>query len=238
MKVSQDKLYLYISGELSNEESAEIQKAIEQDETLKADYLRLLEVKKALNQSFKAKAFEASDNAWQNNTKETKLFFTWRIAAGFIVLLGIATIAFWIVNSQSTDPQKLYADYFEPYPNYILESQRDISDEAIGADVAQAYSNANYDLAAKLLNEYKDSEKVMYYKGLCNLYLGNYLMSDSLFLTVKNEARFGEQARWYLALSYLKREKTHEALTVFTAICKAQSYKSKEACEIRKSLIN
>jgi tetratricopeptide (TPR) repeat protein len=129
---------------------------------------------------------------------------------------------------------ELYTTYFEPYPNLFEPIVRGQQGEDPRALAFAAYSAGDYAEARiqfhKLLVIKKEAD-VLLLLGNANLILGHDGEAENNFLTILKEfSELHSQAKWYLAMCYLKRGELEKAKIVLKELERPDaSYSEKSA---------
>lgn len=157
------------------------------------------------------------------------------MAVAVIVVLLIPTYIFFL---QSPDPQQLYADNFEPYPNIITASTRSDVQQAGELDEAmKLYENREYANAINgfntYINQYPDQYEVRLYRGIANMQMDSInLAIKDLEAVMENNRKLTDQAQWYLALLYLKDGDVAEARKILKQIAESENIFNEKAQNI------
>ena len=140
----------------------------------------------------------------------------WLLKLAATVLL-IAVSSILIYRSAQPSLSDLLSDALaEPYE--ISVALRN-SETASNMDNAAVYYNqGNYTEVVKLLENEKSS-RAIFYRGLSLLYAGEYVQAtDELQKNELQTSRFAEQAKWYLALGFLKSAEEKKARKILEEI--------------------
>ncbi len=171
------------------------------------------------------KEIEKNENTSNHKEKSgnRKLFYS--IAATIIFLLSIGAILYFM-NVAKPGVQQLFADYYKPYPNVI--TVKGSNDKLLSAGMYY-YDIAKYDSAImfydKILEDSAQNSEVLFYKGICLLATDKPDEATGIFneITQDNKSLFKDQAKWYLALAYLKTGNSVKAKEVLSNISKGSS---------------
>lgn len=141
-----------------------------------------------------------------------------RIAIILAAAVSIISSAFLFFSSQKKySAQSLYVEYFSKYPSDLATIERSSSTKTTTLQEAIiAYQQENFTKADRLLSEVYDAEKndqISFYKAICQLEMGNTQSAISTLaqLSKKENYKYEDGVRWYLALAYLKSENTEKA---------------------------
>ncbi|MBS0000610.1 MAG: tetratricopeptide repeat protein [Cyclobacteriaceae bacterium] len=166
--------------------------------------------------------------------------------AAVITLLFVATFVL-TTRDFGTDPGKLYAQYFEPLENFESRTKRSIenSDAELSQRAFQYYDQGDYqnalDIFKSLQNETLDKTidpvSRWLYMGNAYMALGDTENAIPLFQQViEANTGFVVNAKWYLALCYLKQENLQEAKKLLTELETQGRHKHDEAVKILEKL--
>jgi len=137
------------------------------------------------------------------------------IAATLLFLIGM----FWW-NTQTVNPDQLFAQHFQPYPNIIAPIVKSQTPSPSAYELAfQKYEQKNYQDAIPLLKEIKTDEG-RFYLAISHLANGDDQQAISLLgdLTKEPSNRFYEASQWYLALAYLKSNQSDKSTDLLNLI--------------------
>lgn len=122
-------------------------------------------------------------------------------------------------------PNRLFAEHFKPYKDDSLEpSRRGTTKISPAEQFQQLYWDDKHSealVAFDALNATdKDNDNFLFLKANCLLATGRAAEATRLLEQIirNDRTRFMAEARWYLALSYLKSGKTKEAKNLLQAI--------------------
>lgn len=157
---------------------------------------------------------EPQAQAQGKQLKVGQRFVLWKVAAVVILIAVSAVVVFQLDRPLST--QDLFAQHFEPYPNEFVSAKRgdDIAADPL-VQSFQAYDNQNYSAAingfTKILDE-EENTMVLFYLGSAQLALNQSqaaIATFERFLEISQDSV--TEAKWYLALSYLKEDRVADA---------------------------
>ena len=183
----------------------------------------------------------------QHNEQQTKTptakvrrLSTMRILAIAASVLFVVMLIRFIPGSSDLSNQELFASYHETYP--MLLNQRGVSEdlEADYRAAVVAYQTENFDEAKNLfkkINSATDNNTYIFYEAISNLESSDPNGAILLFkkLIERGDPLFREQSKWFLAMSYLKLDKSEECSKILNEIGQGE-FKYKEASELLKAL--
>ncbi len=154
----------------------------------------------------------------------------WVLAAAASIALLVTVSVVWM---QGRPPQheRLYAAYFQPFDSPGSGLTRGSSEENIKTKAYDAYDNGRYGEAIPLFNEVLKQVD----DPISHLCLGNAQLEDGQFREaektfnhmLKEHSDLVTQAKWYLALTYLKQAKMERAKATLWEISKSSTYGEK-----------
>jgi len=152
------------------------------------------------------------------------------VAAAFISLL----IAVFFLRTGNND---LYKEY-RKFPEAGFVTKGNNISELAGVD--QAFNNGEYEIALNMLTAYLINNpadmEARFFAGLCAMELDRFSLAEASLkqiLTTTNS--WSKEARWYLALAYLKQKRTKECHELLSQIDSQESH-FKEAQSLLKEL--
>lgn len=162
-------------------------------------------------------------------------------AASFLVLFTIGALSYYYIFSSSSS-EKLYAEYYEPYPNVYSVIQR--SDDPVNLDELDkaflAYEKSNYEEAVelfKLVTAKHDTPLISFY--LANSYLAAEMFDEAIetYKKLLTEAEsFEHQVQWYISLAYLKKGDLEETKKHLMKLTHVENTYKKRALALLKEL--
>lgn len=212
----QDRIDRYLAGQLSAEEQQQFETALAADNDLQAD----LHYRQDLKVVLKAVGREALRRELQEletgnaqtaagRTRSLRQFQPWYLAVAAAVAILVAAVLLLYPDRQN--PQELFAQNFQPYPNVLVPIDRSEGPSTQKPD-AQAfayYEQGEYAQALPLLEQLatdSTSAKYDFYVANCQLQLNQLTRAIPLLqsLAQSDTDHFAPHAQWYLALAYLK----------------------------------
>jgi TolA-binding protein len=236
----------YLDRSLNAEEKKEMEKRLTAEPDLKSkvrEHQRLIQGIRYSHLQNKLEQLRTLETSLPNVTPDEKgnqrwMEINWKPLAAAAVFL-LLTISYLIYN-QKADPQELYANYFEPYPNVFEPTVRGDARVDKRTEAFNAYDRGDYKKASdgfrELVKE-KSEPGVLLLLGNSNLMLGNIEEAQNNFLTlIKDFDELDGQAKWYLGLSYLKQGQKEKAKLIFQELGDPEITYSKKASELLKEV--
>jgi len=130
----------------------------------------------------------------------------WVAAACAILLVSLI----YMIYSPSQPTYQEYANY-----QTLALADRGNNNE-LSLQAEEAFNNGEYNEASTLLedlvnSESEDNHNLELYWALSLIEIDNYVKADSLLSNIeRKKSVYGDMARWYLALSYLKQERIED----------------------------
>ena len=163
------------------------------------------------------------------------------LAAAVVTLLVVSGV--FLFRSATPDPTVLFQAYYEPYPNVFDPTVRGDADSlSVNAKGFRAYDQGNYVDAAKnfrqAANANDESER-----DIALLYLANsFLALDSAtaaknaLMQIDEDGPVADQAKWYLALTWLKLGNLNEGIRILDDLADDSSSYRDKATQLLKDI--
>lgn len=161
------------------------------------------------------------EEAFAGSASKTVPFprWIWAVAAS----LALIFVAWWGFRVGLQDPnQKLYETYYETDPGLITAMSGTDSYEFDRGMVD--YKEGKYQEALTLweplLEQNPSGDTLLYFVAMANLELENFQESQKILQRILSESssEFEEDAKWYLALIYLKQGKLEQVKTLLSNV--------------------
>lgn len=161
----------------------------------------------------------------------------WYAAASILVLI---TVSFWLYN-QNPSTEKLYATYFESYPNVIEPIVRNGNNQLMNTKTKAfiAYESKDYSNAAKFFDVVIDetnAEYAQFYKAISLMNIDQYHDAADILKTSDWSETYKSKALWYLALSELKLNHMDQCKASLKQLIMAGNFNLNEAKELLEKL--
>ena len=186
----------------------------------------------------KKKQYEGKVLSLHKQTYNRKwLYVAASIAA--VLVISFFVLRYFTIHGEDKD---LFAQYYTPY-HFATEQNRS-GDSIIEMNLetaANLYNQSSYTRASEIINEVlkKDSENVKahFLSGLILMEKKNFTVASAEFEHIISDFdTYRIESKWYLALCYLKLDKSAEAKGLFTELSASGNYYQKRAGEILKDL--
>ena len=146
-------------------------------------------------------------------------------------LLLITLVYVFQLFFQQPVHEKLFAEYFKPYPNTIPLVRGSVSSGDLEAAMMQ-YELGNFSNSLSqlkiIITKDADNATAQFYSGICLLETKRVTEAILHFENVNKESNFGELADWYTALAYLKNKNKKTAKQILNRIVKrGETYRHK-----------
>lgn len=230
MKAHQREIvHKYLNGELTPDEQVQLDAWMKEDPTFKEEIAYEKNVQKAVvrNERAALKKYLQSVDAPSQNRRP----YFWA-AASILVLICISIALFWNRNDQ----QKLYAEFYQPYPNIISPILRGENSVNASQQAFQAYELEDYKTASALFDQLYQEESSPY----AQLYAGiSYVMIKDFDLAkdrLEKVQHYSEVAQWYLALAHLGKNDIKSTEKILQDLITNDSEFSNQAQQLLKKL--
>src|SRR5690606_12533368 len=231
-----DLVERYFDNELSEGESALVDKRLKTDAEFKAIFDR----ERALIRSIRAAGLsrdlqllkEIERGISAANRGNVRSIQPWYYAAAAaVVLIVVATV--WLFPNGET-PDELFNDYFTPVSNTFSPALR--GDTPSQPQAFMYYDQGDYATAASLFGEMlaeKADPDVLLLSANANLAAGNTIVAEENLLTlIRDFDDYDTPAKWYLGLCYLKQGNVDKARAVLEELGQREVFYTGQAKEL------
>jgi len=219
-----DQIDRYLLGKFNEEEEKNFQQNLEDDTELAKDVKKrqsiisglealgnekMAERIKSVRQKMKEDEIKSNPDVKKNNGRIVRML----LAAAAISALFFFSWQF--LSNHNNNPEQLFAQSYQPYATSIVTRDVNSAENLVQADAF--YKARNYQAAIPLLNTALTNQPS---NSNLELAIGNaYLSSDQIDQAIihfqniiqRKDPLYVDQARWYLALSYLKNNQKEES---------------------------
>lgn len=247
-----EKIEMYLNGELKGEALKSFLDNLDNDAFYMKEFTIRKEIEDALTES---DVIELKNNLdrihlsiGDSSQKKIKRFefnttnFRWLLVAATLTLVLVSSAILLYVNNKSYSAGELYSMYYKPYDSYVNVRSGKINSDDIFINALIKYEKMDFVDASTLFKQVLDIDKTNiasnFYAGVCYIETQKFEKASESFQFIinHNDNLFVEQAKWYLALSYLKSNQKEIAKKHFEAIVNSQSYYKEKATEILDQL--
>ncbi|MCD4736449.1 MAG: hypothetical protein K8R53_10420 [Bacteroidales bacterium] len=229
----------FLNGELTGSELESFKLLLESDEQLRGE----IAIEQKLQEVYaEEEALEFRKKLTEiRGLSETKKgiirLFTGKqkhlAAASIIILAAIAILL--ILNQKHTTNQELFAEYFTPYP---ADTEYRSGDTELTKEeqALKLYAEGKYREANVIFKDLPVTDKLKLYHSLSLDGAGQTgeAITQLQEITRNSSGPFAEQARWYLALFYLKEGQTAQCEQLLKIILNNKQFQHQEAAELLK----
>ncbi len=163
-----------------------------------------------------------------------------RYLSGIAAVLMIGLISYIFINRISPDPLKLYAEYYQPYPNINkpLTRLEDKSDDPYFLYETEKYQDAITGFKT-LLEEDPADEAALFYTGIIHMELQDFEKAAEEFekLLAQLPGPYSRPALWYISLSYLQLEQAEKATEYLRKLTDEQDPYGRNSGKLLKKLL-
>ena len=243
-----EKIEKYIDGELGNEDLFNFKNLLSNDSDIKRNYNLSLDINKSILEEDVMALREKLDYIYKDSiVKRTSVFtrtrFLYSAAASIALLIATGGLV-QRLNNPNIDNQAIYEKYYSPYEISVTYRSGNTEMDRLLFNAFEHYEEKDYEQALVLFEKVLQSrEKDMaanLYSGISYMEEERYQKAETSFNKIisNNNNLFIEQAKWYLALCYLKTEKIKDAHVILSGIIKEESYYKEMAVWILDDLKN
>lgn len=239
----------YIGGDLQNEALVEMEAALEKDIELRQEYIFRKEVDASIKEDDVINLREQLDKITQPQhgkfgATENKIRFDKRkkfvAAASLSLLLGIGGIGYYQMNAPPSNVE-VFEQYYEPYNATISFRSGNEELNSLLTKAYQFYQKEEYSKALSLFNRILDKKKDMaalLYSGISLMEIEKYREAEQSFEVVVEDQDnlFVEQAKWYMAMCYIKANKITEAEMLLEELARSSQFYHKRSKKALRDL--
>ncbi|WP_439487943.1 tetratricopeptide repeat protein [Algoriphagus sp.] len=239
----------FFKGKLTEEEKLRLESLLRSDEEFREEFEFQQATREAVirHKHKELKSFLGEvEMELKDDQKVHKIHpktFIWKVAAGVALLVAATVLILNLTDTQDSDTAyDSFLSYYSPYPNVVSPITRgeEINPEDMEKAAFIAYESGKYGVSDSLFTRILpyQTDYIQFYKGISKFELGqydsaiyyfdNYLYSDGTQLR--------DQAKWYMALSYLVKGDTTKGKEEMIRLRKSSGYKMDEVERILLSL--
>ncbi len=237
----------YLKGALTEAEMEEVEIRTLQDTAFLVEFQTVKLLVKGIKESAqqttlkeKIQRLESTVHAASSNTIVTMRAGRNRVVYGLVAAVVLFLIMMPFLSIQKSSPEELFNRHFAVSPNMGLQTSRSDIAAHPAYPAYQAYELGNYAEAARLFesiiegSDHRNTD--LFHLGNCYLVLGAWDPAiEALEQVVTSETTLTENARWYLALAYLRVSDSEKARILLEEVA-APNERAKKARKIFKQL--
>ena len=167
-----------------------------------------------------------------------RLLFKISSAAAILII----AIGLWSIFSSKHSTEELFADYYQPYQ--VIDGQTRSENKEINQqfmDAVRHYKKEQFDYASvefeKLLKIDKNSSKIILLFSITQIEQQNYAKAiTGLNDIILTNGEFTIEAKWYLALCYLKTDQLNNAKDLLKELSVTPGYFKNKSAELLNEL--
>lgn len=220
-----EEIQKYLADELTKDELASFENLIRNHSELQNEIQLYRKVSGAISdpalENFKKKLEVIHNQSFGTKVIMKNQSNRWYLlAASFVILIAIGSI--FIFQSNEVNSLDVFAKYYQPLENSCSRGVGD--DVKIFSQAINNYNRNNFVLAFEQFKRITEIEHDNYsarlYTGVCGIELNKFDVAEIQFVTIieSKDPFFAQDAEWYLALLYLKMDKSIEAKSIFKKI--------------------
>ncbi|MFC2096601.1 tol-pal system YbgF family protein [Bacteroidota bacterium] len=247
MQTNLNLIEKYIDGELKGKELLSFETLLSTDSDIKRDYNLSLEINNSIIENDVMALRETMDYLYEDATqiKRNPTVFTKRrfyYAAASAALLIATGGLVQRLNNPELDNYAAFEKYYTPYEVSVTHRSGNTEVDRILINALERYEEQDYEQALTLFEEvleYRQNDMaVNLYSGITYMEEEKYQKATKSFNSIisDHDNLFIEQAKWYLAMCYLKTENTDKAKDVLNEIIEEESYYKSQAIRLLKDL--
>lgn len=227
----------YLDGQLKDGELWEFRVELEKN----PDFAKQVKLQKEINETLSDTnklRLRKQLNSSYNKTQRLQVIYQWKyqIAAAVTILMLIGSgLTLDIINSGSSiDNYALYQENFNPDNSLFTVRAGNSTLNADFENAIEAYNNEDYLKAIKILAPQSNNMAAKLYSGFSFMKLSDFDNAINNFNTVieDNNNLFIDQAEFNLALCYLAKDNSNEAIKILNNIIDKETVYSKKAIDI------
>ncbi|MDX9695109.1 MAG: hypothetical protein RBT49_04890 [Bacteroidales bacterium] len=247
MKLYNNLVDKYLYGDLDVAEMQRFEQKMDSDYELKNDFLLYSEINKAILEEDVMMLRNKIDTI-HKHSERSMLFSLKRLdrrfyyAAASVALLIATGSIVYNTNKPAMDNNAIYNKYFTPYDVSVTYRSGNEEVDLILISALEKYENENYKdaviLFEQVIHKRASDMAANLYSGISLMETEKYKKATNSFQTIitNNNNLFIEQAKWYLALCYIKTNQNNKAIVILNELVSHDSYYKQPAKKVLKDL--
>ncbi|HAF28691.1 MAG TPA: hypothetical protein DCG75_06545 [Bacteroidales bacterium] len=250
MQTNFETIEKYIDGELKGNELLKFEELLSIDPDIKRDYKLSLELNNSIMEDDVIALRETMNYMYQDETivKRIPTVFTKRKFYYYAAASAALLIATGGLMQRLSGPEmnntRVFEKYYAPYEVTVTYRSGNTEVDRLLLNALERYEEKDYEYALVLFEEVLESRQndmaVNLYSGISYMEEEKYQKATKSFSNIISDKDnlFIEQANWYLAMCYLKTEKTDKAQDVLREIINEESYYKEQAARVLEDIGN
>jgi hypothetical protein len=237
----QEKMDLYISGQMPEADRLAFEAAMSTDPLLKQQLQEQSHLRGIVRSHGAHQLKKRLQKIEQGHTGKTKNPYWWLY---LIIGLILAGLAYWVIQSEDESPdiKQLYAQYYQPFQPLGLNTRNQTA-ESWQDQYLQAYQQKDYAQVLAIFESRPDSlasqKQLDLMAGIANMESDNSEEATQIFQSVaaSGDTYFTDEANWYLGLLSLEEDDVEEAKSYLQKVAQDdQSEYQQQAKELLERL--
>ncbi|MGE0090402.1 MAG: tol-pal system YbgF family protein [Bacteroidales bacterium] len=237
----------YIYGELDISEMEQFEQTMDSDTNLKKEYLLYADINKAIHEE-DVMMLRGSLNTIYDEMHSTKIIplkipkrRIYYAAASIALLIATGSIVYEY-SKPNLNNDAIYTKYFTPYEVSVTYRSGNEEIDRVLISALEKYENKDYENAVKLFEKVLEKRSTdiaaNLYTGIALMETEKYQKATKSFQTIitHNNNLFIEQAKWYLAMCYIKTGQVKKAEITLNELVINDSYYKKPAKKVLNDL--
>lgn len=227
----------YLDGQLKDGELWEFRVELEKNPEFAKQVKLQKEINETLSDTNKLRLRKQLDSTYKK-TQRLQVVYQWKyqIAAAVTILMLIGGgLTLDIINDGgSIDNYTIYQENFNPDNSLFTVRAESSTQNADIENAIEAYNNEDYLRAIKILAPQKNNMAAKLYSGFSFMKLSDFDNAINNFQSVINDNNnlFIDQAEFNLALCYLAKDNSKEAIKILNNIIDKETVYTKKAKDI------
>ena len=237
----------YIDGELEGIELLDFEKLLSSSKDIKRDYNLSLEINKSIIEEDVMALRETMDSIYKKESKVKRILSVapkrkFYYAAASVALLIATGGLVQRLSGPDLDNNAVFEKYYAPYDATITYRSGNTEIDKTLLRALESYEERDYEQALilfeEVLNSRKDDMAVNLYSGISYMEEEKYQKASTSFNSIikNNDNLFIEQAKWYLAMCYIKTGKEADAKNILNELINEEGYYKKQAKRVLKDI--
>jgi len=237
----------YIYGDLDIAEMQHFERTMDSDTNLKKEYHLYADINQAILEE-DVMMLRGSLNTIYDEIHSTKIISLkipkrrfYYAAASLALLIATGSIIYEY-SKPSLNNDAIYTKYFTPYEVSVTYRSGNEEIDRVLISALEKYENKDYENAVKLFEKVLEKRSTdiaaNLYTGISLMETEKYQKATKSFQTIitHNNNLFIEQAKWYLAMCYIKTDQTKKAEITLNELVAIDSYYKKHAKKVLNDL--